>query len=223
MPNLAFWDQNFLIAPYFMLALGIYTAIVAMYGFGITTSANRGLLIFLAILIGGALIAQLASMFLFMQIHALIKAEDYGTKATDELKNYGQEGFESITKSWDYMQQHLHCCGAYGANVGYTIYKNTIIGKEDDSVPDSCCRTEAEKCGKGVLVMADEVVRELVYVDGCLVILMHWMRKEVLPMIGIYLWTGGAIALVELIILVLVSVHVSQINRKKLDEESVQN
>ena len=42
MPNLAFWDSMFVVAPYLMLGLGIYKFIISLYGFGVTSSENKG-------------------------------------------------------------------------------------------------------------------------------------------------------------------------------------
>ena len=224
MPNLSFWDQKFLIAPYLMLALGIYKFIISLYGFGIIATENRGLLILFAVLLGIAFVGQIASIFIFWEIRTLVELKNVGSsEAAEELRLYGEDGYESTTNAWDHMQRHLHCCGAHGANIGYQDWKNTPMGQNDDSVPDSCCRTQAAKCGKGILREPDEVARKAVYVDGCLVILTQWMEADVAPMIGVYSGVGIAIALVELIALVLVCAYVAQINRRRQREEMVWN
>ena len=222
MPNLAFWDQKFLVAPYFMLALGIYKFIVSIYGFGITGSKNRGLLIIFAIFLGVAFMGQIVSIFLFWEVNTLVRLKNVGAvSANKELRHYGQNGHERITKSWDHMQSHLHCCGAHGANIGYKDYKNTPIGQKDNSVPSSCCRNRPQNsnCGIGILNKHEDNARQDIYTDGCLVILLQWMDKDVHPMIGVYSGVGVAIALVELIALVLVCAYVAQINRKRQREE----
>ena len=224
MPNLSFWDQKFLIAPYLMLAVGIYKLIISLYGFGITATENRRLLILFAVLLAIAFVGQIASIFMFWQIKTLVELKNVGsTQAAEELINYGKDGYEITTNAWDHMQSHLHCCGAHGANIGYQDWKNTPLGQDDDSVPDSCCRAQAEQCGKGMLRQPDDVARKSVYVDGCLLILIQWMETDVAPMIGVYSGVGIAIALVELIAVVLVCAYVAQINRRQQREENVWN
>ena len=48
----------------------------------------------------------------------------------------------------------LKCCGAED----YMDWKNTTFGRDGDSVPESCCITDAEGCGRGILATPDEVL-----------------------------------------------------------------
>ena len=106
MPNLAFWDQTFVTAPYLMLALGIYTFIISIGSFAIAGLENRGLLIFFAALLGIAFICQIASIFLFWEVRTLIQNRNVGPSAVnEELGHYGQPGYESTTNAWDHMQE----------------------------------------------------------------------------------------------------------------------
>lgn len=222
MPNLSFWAEAFLIAPYLMLALGIYKFVISLYGFAITSSENRGLLIFFAVLLIIAFIAQVASIFVFWQVKEAIKIGNAGTaEAHTELSMYGKNGSESITRSWDHMQQHLHCCGANNDHTGYTDWKNTDFGRKGNSVPSSCCYVETENCGQGILSKSEVTIRKTIFADGCLVILQQWMQEDVAPMIGVYTAVGLAIALVELIAAVLVFAYVAQIARRRQREDMI--
>ena len=232
MPNLAFWDPMFSVAPYLMLAIGIFKFVISLYGFAITSSENRGLLVFFAVLLAVAFIGQIASIFTFWQVKTKIEISSVGpSAANDELQLYGKNGSESVTRSWDHMQSHLHCCGASGYQQGYKDWQNTDFGRNKhgkyqafDGVPDSCCHQEGENCGKGVLgTMGENQVRSRIFVDGCLEILQQWMEDDIDPMISVYSGVGIAIALVELIATVLVCAYVAQINRRRQREEMIQN
>jgi len=233
MPNLAFWDPMFAVAPYLMVGLGVFKFIVALYGFGIISSENRGLLIVFAILLAIAFVGQVASIFTFWQVKTTVEIGSVGpSAANDELQLYGKPGHEGVTSSWDHMQEHLHCCGVSSTpQTGFKDWTNTEYGQNQngeyagfDGVPDSCCRTESENCGKGVLgSMSVNTVRLRIWVDGCLSILQEWMEEDIVPMIAVYSGVGIAIALVELIATVLVCAYVAQINRRRQREEIMWN
>lgn len=232
MPNLAFWDQMFSVAPYLMLGLGIFKFIISLFGFAITSSENRGLLIFFAILLGAAFVGQVASIFTFWQVKTTVEIGSVGpSAANDELQLYGKNGSEGITRSWDHMQKHLHCCGVSGYQKGFKDWQNTDFGRNQhgrhqnfDGVPDSCCHQEGQNCGKGVLGnMGENNIRSRIFVDGCMEILQQWMGDDIVPMIAVYSGVGIAIALVELIATVLVCAYVAQINRRRQREEMMWN
>ena len=48
----------------------------------------------------------------------------------------------------------MKCCGAQE----YKDWVNTTFAEKDNSVPDSCCLSDVEGCGKGILNMSDEQV-----------------------------------------------------------------
>ena len=225
MPNLNFWDPMFVVAPYLMLALGIYKFLISLYGFAITRSENRGLLIFFAVLLGIAFVTQVCSIFVFWQVKTAVEIGSVDNSGVHkELNMYGQNGSESVTDTWDHMQQHLHCCGANNFGQGYSDWRNTAYGKTDNRVPDSCCQRKTDGCGKNILgQQSQETIRETIFVDGCLVILKQWMKEDVTPMIKVYSGVGIAIALVELIALVLVAAYVAQISRRRQREEMMWN
>lgn len=62
-------------------------------------------------------------------------------------ENYGLPGKESITTSWDIVQQRFQCCGAYGGKnttTSWNLYKKDSFWYKDhynngSYVPDSCC------------------------------------------------------------------------------------
>ncbi|KAJ7373765.1 hypothetical protein OS493_011374 [Desmophyllum pertusum] len=54
---------------------------------------------------------------------------------------------DDVTKSIDKLQQENHCCG----DTGGSSWNGTSWQQRDEqvnSVPDSCCKTQTEGCGK---------------------------------------------------------------------------
>ena len=58
------------------------------------------------------------------------------------------------------MQSRLMCCGGNNWHTGYTDYRGTSIGRNGDSVPDSCCISPNEGCGRGVLKQSAQVIQD---------------------------------------------------------------
>ena len=103
-----------------MLGLGIFKFIVSLYGFGITSSENRGLLIFFAVLLGAAFVGQVASIFTFWQVKTTVEIGSVGpSAANDELQLYGKPGEEGVTSSWDHMQHVLRTKGKVVKGIFY--------------------------------------------------------------------------------------------------------
>jgi hypothetical protein len=74
------------------------------------------------------------------------------------MKNYGAEGFEGVSTTWDLVQKELHCCGVET----YGDWKNATTQFADGGVPDSCCKGgQVEGCGKA------PVDKEKVFAEGC--------------------------------------------------------
>merc|ERR1739848_114686 len=60
--------------------------------------------------------------------------------------NYKADGYVSPTQTWDELQMDFQCCGVYS----YKDWDNATVLKTTQSVPDTCCKTKADDCGKGV-------------------------------------------------------------------------
>ena len=93
-----------------MIVLGVYKFIIALYGAGIAGYENRGLLIFFAVLLALAFIAQIASIFTAIEVRTTIGLGNYrGANIVESLKQYNVDS--GITAGWDSMQEQLRCCG----------------------------------------------------------------------------------------------------------------
>jgi len=75
------------------------------------------------------------------------------------LINYAQDDYQGVTKTWDIVQHELKCCGAQE----YLDWQNTTFGKDGNSVPDSCCKTDTDGCGTGIIAQTSEEASKLIY------------------------------------------------------------
>ena len=105
------------------------------------------------------------------------------------LQNYGIEGYKGVTETWNIVQHELKCCGAQE----YLDWENTTFASEDKSVPDSCCLSDVEGCGKGILSMSQEQVPKIIYTNGCLAKLSEVIEGNVAALGGV----GVGIAFIQ--------------------------
>jgi len=228
LPTLAFWSSYFQIAPILMISLGAFKFIAACYGFGITGTENRGLLAFFAVLLCVAFVGQLASIFTAIEVRTTVTLGEYGSADfTSILSKYQEDS--GIKSSWDRMQMDMRCCGGLGELDGYLSYQNTPMGLQEGghSVPDSCCITPSEGCGRGILNLArganDQRIRNNIWVTGCIDALKYRLDNDVQNMMAVYAGVGVLIALIELIAVVLTSAFIAQISRRRNREEMMWN
>jgi len=218
MPNLYFWDTHFYIAPYTVLGIGLYTLLVAIFGMTMTSYERRRWFVIYAFLLSIAFVGQLVSVYFLWQIRTIVALGSVGgSKVVDNLSMYSVDS--SITNSWDKMQSRLMCCGGNNWITGYTDYSATPIGQNDDSVPDSCCITPNDGCGKGVLKQSEPVVKNKIFVHGCIEVLTRWLENEVVDIIPIYAAVALGVALLEIITVALSSAYVAQITRRRYGDE----
>jgi len=218
MPNLYFWDATFYIAPYSMLLMGVYTFLVTMFGLIMKGYEKRRWFVIYAILLSIAFIGQLTSLYFTWQITTILSIGSVGgSHVVDSLSNYQIDS--KITNSWDDMQTRLMCCGGNNWNTGYADYRGTPIGQSSDSVPDSCCISPNEGCGRGVLKESPIVVRDKIFVHGCVEILTRRLNNEVVNIITIYAGVSLFVALVEIVTVALASAYVAKITRRRDGDE----
>ena len=220
MRHLGFWDDLFVEAPFLMLGVGIYTFLVSFYGFFISTSGNRGMLISFAVLLSIACLAQIVSVFIFNGVKEKIENFEEGISgAKDELNQYWEVSdrySRKISESWDTMQRHLHCCGVKT----YKDWKNTRDGVGDD-VPDTCCFDEKNRCGIDVIKEQASENYDRIYMTGCFEMLKDWMEEDVEPLIDVYAALGAITAIIELVAIALAAAYTAQITRKQIREERI--
>jgi len=72
MTKLYFWSWYFYATPMCMLALGLYTFAVSVYGFLISTKESRGLISLIAVFLSVAFLGQLFSVFSAIELRNTI-------------------------------------------------------------------------------------------------------------------------------------------------------
>lgn len=218
MPNLYFWDANFYIAPYNMLGMGLFTLLVSMFGMLINGREKRRWFVIYSVLLVIAFVGQLGSIYIIWNIKTLIDLGSVG--GSDVLSSLSLYQIDSgVTQSWDEMQSRMMCCGGNNWHTGYTDYRGAPIAQAEDSVPDSCCINPYEGCGKGILKEAQKTIQDKIFVHGCVEVLKRWLENEVVTLIPFYAAMSLAVALVEIITVVLSSAYVAQITRRRLGDE----
>jgi len=209
LPKLGFWSWYFLATPWCMLALGLYTFVVSVYGFLISSRENRCLISLVAVLLTLAFAGQIFSLFTALQLRYVVSAETLPVgAATENMKLYNTDS--TVRHNWDAMQRDLRCCGAKNFDTGFTDWRNIL----QDNVPDSCCHHEEYQCG------VDKQRRNKVWTDlqiwrdGCLEILQIKIRTEVLVVLVVYMMVGVAMAVLELVTVAVACAYVAQITRR---------
>ncbi|KAG0711067.1 Tetraspanin-3 [Chionoecetes opilio] len=82
---------------------------------------------------------------------------------TEVFRGYGDEDNLAVTFSLDRAQQKLQCCGV----LSFIDWDNTTLEIENGDVPDGCCRTQEQGCGRGVLLRPELSATHAVYPRGC--------------------------------------------------------
>lgn len=219
-----------------MLALGLYTFVVSVYGFLISSRENRCLISLVAVLLTLAFAGQIFSLFTALQLRYVVSAETLPVGAATEvsgaaavmeefpimvniisdnyttlfqnMKLYNTDS--SVRHNWDTMQRDLRCCGSKNFDTGFTDWRNIL----QDDVPDSCCHYEEYQCG------VDKQRRNKVWTDlqiwrdGCLEILQIKIRTEVLVVLVVYMMVGVAMTVLELVTVAVACAYVAQISRR---------
>jgi len=219
--KLDFWSMWFYVNPMLMIALGLYTFFVCVYGFLISNQENRCLVGLVAVFLSIAFLGQIFSVFTAMELRNIINNEviDPGAVIND-MKHYGEVGFEDVTSKWDEMQRELRCCGGLDFDIGYQRWRSTNYGMTNmHKVPDSCCHEEHEDCGEGKNIARPNLISLGIYKDGCIAIIKTKLKNEVEPLMIVYACVGVLIAIVEMITVVLACAYVAQISRRRRRDE----
>lgn len=219
-----FWSAYFWIVPYLLIILGVYTFLVTVFGFLISGSEKRVLLIVYAALLSAAFVVQLISIFAALELRNAINSEEEPFSNTrdilKELDNWHNDS--SVRDKWNSLQSDLHCCGAVGYSQGYTIYRG--VKSLEGGVPESCCipinnSPAGKDCGKNVFAQTNRHM--IIFTHGCVTTLHHKLEDDVVPMLIGYAAVGVLLALCEIITVVIAAAYVAQIRRKSHREEKM--
>lgn len=222
MTKLSFWSWYFYALPMCMLVLGLYTFAVSVYGFLISDRESKGLISLIAVFLSIAFLGQIFSVWTAIELRNIIELDLLQPgPVKDSMELFGED--ESVTAEWDSMQTELRCCGGMNYETGYQTWGNVRYsqtpgdrsGRNSKDVPDSCCHSVTEGCGKDKLEDDSFSRWDLgIWKDGCVEILRYKMKTEVKPILLGYTFLGALLAIVELITVVLACAYVAQINRR---------
>jgi len=220
--KLDFWSWYFYACPMCMLALGLYTFAVSVYGFLISNKESRGLLSLVAIFFSIAFLVQLFSIFTAFELRNTLNRVQIPPGVQKNMMLYENldndpDWDDTVRNNWDSMQANLRCCGGLNYENGFMGWSVVL----DQDVPDSCCHDVREGCGRGILSMSNNQ-HDLdlgIWKDGCIEILQHKLRDEVSPLMIIYSGVGVLLAIVELITVVLACSYIAQITRRRRRDE----
>jgi len=211
--KLYFWSIQFYLCPLTMLALGLYTFLVCVYGIIISNKESRGLVSMVAVFLSVAFLGQVFSIYSAFDLRNTIMEPISNVDYKSNMELYLTD--ESVRSDWDWMQRDLRCCGGINFNNGFLDWRDIY---ENGSVPNSCCRDPdlRENCGAGVLNkrLSADLSDLQIWKDGCLAILDIKIENEVKPMLLYYSAVGTLLAIVELITVVLACAYVAQIGRR---------
>merc|ERR1712066_576201 len=145
----------------FLVIVGCIIFFVAFFGCCGAIKENHCMTLTFAILLGIIFLmevgAGIAAYKLKHQVNHIIN-----TNMEKGMQNYNLPESDGVTHTWDIIQRELDCCGTQE----YLDWKNASFSANSD-VPDSCCLSTIEGCGKGVLTLTLEEAKMKIHTDGC--------------------------------------------------------
>lgn len=141
-------------SAYILIAAGAIVIVTGIIGCCATLKEMRSLLIVYLVLllciflleITAGVLAYINYQECFPYCHQLDDELRENLKVTMQEK-YQQPGQESITLSVDKLQQEFKCCGSQNFS-DWTESTWIQRAKNEQLVPDSCCKTPSELCGR---------------------------------------------------------------------------
>jgi ABC-type transport system involved in multi-copper enzyme maturation permease subunit len=140
---LNFLSDDYLNTPVFIIILGAVIFVIAFFGCCGAIRESKCMMYTYGLLLCVILIAQIGA-----GIAAFAVKGDLNNVIKDNmnkgLTNYGKEGFNGVTETWDAVQNEFNCCGV----TDWNDWKNQTQFQASKSVPDSCCKEgQVEGCG----------------------------------------------------------------------------
>lgn len=198
-----FMDENYFHSSIVLMVAGGIIILVTFFGCcGVCTENHCMLYIF----------GTLLSLILLMEIGAAVAAlvlKDEADKAittamNNNLKDYSND--QPTKDAWGQIQRNLKCCGI----TNFHDWKNvTNVGPSD--VPDSCCVTEVDGCGKGVLSDEDGGAVERINTIGCLSTVREMISSNVILVGGI----AAAVVILQLVGIIVVCCLANRMREQK--------
>lgn len=177
-------------APILLIIVGVVIFFVAFMGCCGAIRESYCMTMTFAVLLALIFILELAAGIAAYVLREDIRATlNTNMKAT--MQNYGKDGYDGVTKTWDGVQMELDCCGISN----YTDWKGTVFGGEGDRVPDTCCREHLTDCGAGMAAKPESEAAAVIYTTGCLFKLEDEVKENIVAVGG----AGVGIAFLQIL------------------------
>lgn len=165
-------------APILLIVVGVIIFFVAFMGCCGAIKESYCMTMTFAVLLALIFILELAA-----GIAAYVLRDDIRDTLNDNMQktmmNYGKDGYEGVTKTWDGVQMELDCCGISS----YTDWSSTEFSNSS-RVPDACCQEPTVDCGAGMLVKPEADAAAAIWTTGCLPKLEQQVQKNIVAVGG---------------------------------------
>ncbi|XP_068169659.1 CD151 antigen isoform X2 [Antennarius striatus] len=162
-------------SAYILIAAGVIVIVTGIIGCCATLKEKKSLLIvYLCLLLCIFLLEVIAGVLAYITYQELNEELRQNLKMTMQQK-YKQPGEDSVTQAVDKLQQEFKCCGSHN----YSDWlENAWIQSNEHLVPDSCCKTHIELCGRrdhpsniykvegGCIMKLEEFILSQLYILG---------------------------------------------------------
>lgn len=141
-------SRIYAISAYILIVAGIIVMITGVLGCCATFKEQKGLLrLYFVLLLFIFLLEVLAGVLAYVYYQQLNTELKENLKETMTQK-YNQKGQEHVTDAVNKLQQEFKCCGSNSSS-DWVESQWILTGEaEGRVVPDSCCKTITDKCGK---------------------------------------------------------------------------
>jgi CD63 antigen len=184
---LNFLGENYVNTPIFIIIVGGVIFVVAFFGCCGAWKENKCMIYTYAVFLVLILIAQIGAGIAAYMLKGDLDTE-VNKNMIDGMDNYGKEGYNGVTDTWDIVQKNLKCCGVEGKS---DWFKHNIT-TADGFTPDSCCEGgQKEDCGE-----KEEAQK---YSQGCYQLFREQFVDNIAIIGGVALGVAGVEFLVVLI------------------------
>jgi CD63 antigen len=181
---LDFLGDSFFNTPVFLSVVGCIIFFVAFFGCCGAIKENQCMTLTFGVLLGIIFLMEIGAGIAAYQLKGQMN-ELIEKNMEKGMKNYNQEGYEGVTKTWDIIQREIRCCGAQE----FRDWGNTTFS-EKTNVPDSCCLSDIDGCGKNVLTENDSKAAMKIHLDGCFATFSSQIQSNVAVLGGVGIGIG---------------------------------
>ncbi|XP_055011747.1 CD151 antigen isoform X2 [Boleophthalmus pectinirostris] len=135
------------VSAFLLIAAGSIVIVTGLIGCCATLREIKSLLIvYLVLLLSIFLLELVAGIFAFINYNELDEDLQQNLRQNMQQK-YQQPGEESVTQAVDRLQQEMKCCGSNSSDDWtHSLWIQDTTNQR--LVPDSCCKTPEDLCGR---------------------------------------------------------------------------